>query len=359
MKGALAKYIRSEWLGEKPDRDRRRAFNVVYLAKSDYVEFTKVVKASWSELLYILKNELAIHNKHHDKVLWRIQKLPEHKFRLQFACVNTDKLAEYTGQLLLLYPESWAVQQCLQSEQLYLVESSMPYWAFRTADGTAHFTDKKGLMRQPEYFLSAIGVVDGQGSGSYQTLAIKQVTADKPLLPRWYDWAGMLYQRSKPRDLSLATWKPYIAFGIAAVLLYAVVLSAALALYGDHLKSKVALQQQDAEVLLQQRQSTEQLLSQVEMYAPLVSAPANYIALLTFLAQHLPEGTELRRIQLSENMVQVQGVAPSATDVMALLSQSEQTREVKFDRPVQAERQAESFTISFVFVPVEVQDAGH
>ena len=359
MKGALAKYIRSEWLGEKPDKERHKAFNVVYLAKSDYVEFTKVVKASWSELLYILKNELAIHNKHCDKVLWRIQKLPEHKFRLQFARVNAAKLADYTGQLLLLYPESWAVQQCLQSEQLYLVESSTPYWAYRAADGTAHFTDKKGLMSQPEYFLSAIGIVDSQGSGAYQTLAIKQVTADKPLLPAWYDWAGMFYQRSKPRDLSLATWKPYVVYGTAAVLFYTVVLSGALALYSDHLKSKVALQQQDAEVLLQQRQSTEQLLSQVETYAPLVSAPANYSALLVFLAQHLPEGTELRRTQLSENMAQIQGVASSATDVMAQLNKSEQTREVKFDRPVQAERQAESFTISFVFTPAEVQDAGH
>lgn len=359
MKGALAKYIRSEWLGEKPTKNSRWTFNIVYLAKSDYIEVNKVVKASWSELLYILKNELAIHNKLYAKVLWRIQKLPEHKFRLQFACVNTDKLADYTGQLVLLYPESWAVQQCLQNEQLYLVVSATHYWAYRTADGTVHFTDKKGLMRQPEYFLSAIGVVDGQASSAYQTLAIKQVVADKTLLPRWYDWAGMLYQKAKPRDLSLATWKPYLAFGTAAVLLYTIVLSGALALYSDHLKSQVALQQQDAEVLLQQRQSTERLLSQVNTYAPLVTASANYSALLAFLAQQLPEGTELRRTQFSENMAQIQGVAPSATEVMAQLNKSEQAREVKFDRPVQAERQAESFTISFMFSPAEVQDAGH
>lgn len=357
MKGALAKYIRSEWLGEKPATDRRWTFNVVYLPKSDYVELNKEVKASWSELLYILKNELAMHNGQYDKVLWRVQKLPEHKFRLQFACLKADKLHAYSGKLVLLYPESWAVQQCLQPEQLYLVESSSYYWAYQTSNGVVHFTDKKGLMNKSEYFLSAIGVVDNQEAITNQALPIKQVTSTNIVLPKWYDWLGMLYHRAKPRDLSITTLKPYLVFTGAAVLVYTILLSGGLAFYRDYLKSQVALQQQGAEVLLQQRQSTEQLLSGIQTYAPLISAPANYSALLAFLAQNLPEGTEIRRMQFSEGMAQINGIATSATDVMAKLGESTFTREVKFDRPVQAEQKGESFSISFVFMPAEVQHA--
>ncbi|MDP5143107.1 PilN domain-containing protein [Rheinheimera baltica] len=359
MKHMIARHFSAQWLKDAQPKSKRWTFKVIYLAKSDYVEISKSIKANWTELLYILKNELAMHQLQYEKVLWRIQRKPDHTFRLQFVCISQQALQAYQGQFVLLYPETWLAKQCLQPEQLYLIDSSDKYWAYVAADGTAHFTDKKGLMVNPEHFLSAIGATDDKAETSAQVLNIKQVTLEQPILPKWYDWAGMLYYRAPARQFSVTGWKPYLLLGLTLSVIYAVVLSAGLALYRDHLKEDVAQRQQDAEVVLLQRQKTEDLVALVSRYTPLLEGSAKYSNLLMFLSEQLPAGTELRRSQLNENVAVIQGIAPSATEVLAQLGNSPLITEARFDRPVQAERDAESFTISFIFNSLEVKDAGN
>lgn len=359
MKRAITKYFRGEWLNETVPISKRLTFRVIYLAKSDYVENSKLVKASWTELLYILKNELAIQKLQYAKVLWRIQRQPDSKFRLQFVCISESALQAYQGQFVLLYPETWLAKQCLQAEQLYLVGSTEQYWAYVAADGNAYFTDKKGLMNRSEHFLSAIGALDEKSITTAKTVNIKQITAEQVQLPKWYSWLGMLHYQAKPKSVSIKGWQPYLIFTAVAVLVYGTILSVGLALYHDHLKTQVAQRQQAAEVVLQQRQQTDKIVEQINAYSPLITAAPKYSAMLMFLAEQLPEGTELRRSQLSENMAVIQGVAPSATDVLAKLGKSPLISDARFDRPVQADKNAESFTISFVFNPTEVQGAEH
>lgn len=341
----LKTIMRGKWLTTQTEQADNSSVLFNYIHRQHYTEFTKDVTVSWVELYQVVSNERTMLQQRFGTVLWRVSRVGDNKFRIHLAAISTQYSALLPKGFCILIPETWLLKSILESEQLYRVSGSEPYWVYKSDEHSLHTTTIRGLMKPEKIFLDAIGASNNNAA---KELPLSQILSETPLPLPWYELLGLLHWKRTVKESSYSSLSAVFKFLALPVAVYCLTLTVGMSWYESRLAEQVAgLRHQLTGVAEQQSKLDEKARVTNNYYEQITRFPAQS-NLLYQLSETLGEMVALQRLDISGSIIVLTGSAASATDVLSVLSQQPGISEVKFDQGVQSVNGQERFVISFV-----------
>lgn len=343
-------FNKPQWLTMRAQAPLNKAIkgkpHCVVLSRECYKEQIRTYKAGLVDLWRLIRNELKVLAPENGRVLWRVVNNTAGVYQVSYAILNGQVLTTLPLGVALVWPETWLLQRILQPGTLYHVSSEQNYWAWLSTEQHLHLAPMQGLMQHKQFFLDAIGV---GVETTEQHVDVQQHINRHGIPLSWQDLPGQVLLLGKPSGGIKPNWR-YLGLSAGFVMLAYITVSSAWLSWQQHYyqNALIELQAQMATVFEQQQQ-LEQQAELLAHYQQLLQRFPSSAEVLSALATDLGETARLDNIQSSGRLVQIAGVSPSATQVLASLMASGNWAEVRFERNIQRVREEERFSISMVF----------
>lgn len=331
-------------------------FSTVILAKSQYVEHKREYVANIVDLFRLIRNECKMLSRHGAKIVWLITDSGSGQYKVSYAQLSeqaTDTLA--TG-VRLVVPETWLLYEQLDVELLYKVDSETKYWALLDSSGTLNVTSATGIMASANFFLDALG--KGRINTHKDLSLTSMLEETSPPLPI-VKLIGLILATQKTTESSSRfqiRWKVLSIVSVVCALLYAGGLSLSLKWIEQDLTQSMEVNQASANQMFEYQNKVGKQLSVITSYHDLLEEHPSNVEIIRLLSKDLEQVAVIQNVQISKQLVQLTGNTDSATDVLALLSDSPYWDEVRFDNRVRRQKEREYFTISAVFNTDSLKD---
>lgn len=322
---------------------------MLVLPKQHYTEFQRSYKAALTDLPKLIRNELKVLAAAGSKAIWKVQSGANGRYQVLYAVLPISTMQSLPSGWHLIIPETWLLYRLLTKRTLYKVQANTPYWAWLAESNQLHLTPIQGLMSNQNFFLDALGENNAGITPALLTLPSNLQNQALPL--KWWELAGCLVHISAKQTKQPIDHKKVGLYAALTVAAYMLITSVALTWQENRLHKRVQQLQVEASALFDQQQVLDEKADILQQYRALYQRFPSASIMLHTLSSQLADSAVLENIQQSGALLQIRGVAPSATDVLSKLSGQAVWSEVKFDRSIQQASNGESFTISLVYQP--------